>query len=177
MTTTAENLDRDISMAGAPRLIEVAPDLYATKFNNTYLLTFPFNKDALEIIRNLSAATYDGRQWTVSVRNRDILERTMIRMNEAIGERVAPVEKTRCMLPVSAGHEKGDIVEHEGKVMVIEGFGRPFTPNKRRGKPEPEPMRYAYMLPATEAEISAWAERNAPAPEEGLDEKTPDGPM
>ena len=144
-----------------------------------YTAQFPYDKDAVDIIRmSVGAhyapesggwqlrAGYPGRVERVLEEIDDLLRRKGINTDADPAEkpdRGAPVKMDRTIVRLEDGVLAGAVINVKKGPVMVERLGSPFIGDgkyARWGKPElvGATLRYAYHRPATEAEIQIAAE-------------------
>lgn len=183
-----------------PERIDIAPDVYAVKLGLYYHIKFPYNREAVEVMRMVATAHYarEMNGWAARQARHEDIRKALIKIDEILGpdrhaarearERAAaekgakpakPAKPQRVIVPVEDGVKAGQVLEIKKKHVTVERLGAPFTADSRYarwGKPEMVGaiVRYAYHRPSTEAEIEAFRQEQLEAQEAEVPEPDPD---
>ncbi|MCW3782909.1 hypothetical protein [Defluviimonas salinarum] len=159
-----------------PERIEIAPDVLAVKVGRHYVLRFPFNREAVDRLRQYRSAHYDGPSggWLMDAWRTDAVRRALEEVDRILGpdrhlrQAAASAVPTPRLLVAADSVAVGHLLETETGLVTVVQLGAVFAGAAKlvksgRAELVGRPVRYAYHRPATEAEIAAEAARREAA--------------
>ncbi|MEP3667498.1 MAG: hypothetical protein ABJN42_12310 [Roseibium sp.] len=159
-----------------PKRIEISKQVQATLGHQGvgprhYWTSFPYDKDAIEVMRQ-AGGFYDGNNWNLVAHRVEAATNALKQVDEILrskgidtnadpakrAPRAAPKKQARSLVKLDDDIKPGEILKVKKKFVMVERLGAPFVGEPkyaRWGKPElvGETIRYVYHRPATEDEL------------------------